>query len=535
MRVSGERTVPGLVDEIDPPAAAVDAAPPRRSLARLPPLADPLARVVAPASIERAAGDRVEDGDPSTAPRGRLGRLPPFREPAPRVSAPETPSQVSGEAPVTDRVEEIELEEIALPPPPPARPTAPGATPSRPPRSDATRPRVPSGAMPADTVSANTVSANTVPADAKPADTVSANTVPADPKPADTVPANTVPANTVPADTGPGAEAMPALAMPALAMPALAEVERPSAATIVEDAAEYHCKSCQRRVPRAEIQVLTRDGRKTFAVCPFCNQYLGVGAPRAEAAPVLDRARRAERPQPRAHAQHSLQWLLVDAVGWPLTRHALPTLLGLTLVFWLLSSTWVLGRSSVDLAGLVMSFLVLTARAAAVIHATHRGEDAPPALLDEPSASLRQLCALLLGGAPLFAALVADRLGVRSPTDHTLLVVGGIAAFSVYVPASQIVVSKHETLAAALNPIGAMRFARRVGRTYLAPCMTLFVIAIAHLVAVAITKMVGIALFGGPTVAWGLLVSLVVVGGVMVEARVVGLVVRDHRFDLSLA
>jgi hypothetical protein len=501
--VSGERTVPDRVEEIDAPVAAVDPPPRRPSLGRLPPLADPLAGLTA---IDRTHADGAGENEPSgtAAPRAptRLGRLPPFREATPRVSAPELEARTNDEATVAEMVEEIDLDPVPPPPPPPPRdrlgkPTPSGAPPPPPPAPsrEATASHVPA---PADTVREDAAGARDA--------TRGEHEESAEPAPA----------------------------------PPLAMVERPSVATVVEDSLEYHCQTCDRRVPRAEIQVLTRDGRKTFAVCPVCNGYLGAsrarGAARPDAAPPEARARRAERPRSEEGAPRSLQWVLVDAVAWPFAREVLPTLLGLTCVVWLLSSAWIFGQPAAELAGLALAFAVLTTRAAAVIHATHRGDDAPPPLFGDGAAGaiVRHVSALIVGGLPLLAALVSETLGVRSPTERTVLVVAGIAAFCLYVPAGQIVVASVETLGAALNPLRPISFALRVGRAYLVPCTTLLVIAIAHLVAVGVTRMVGVALFGGPTVGWGLLASLVVVGGVLVEARVLGLVVREHRFDLSL-
>jgi hypothetical protein len=404
------------------------------------------------------------------------------------MTAPEL-ARVNGEATVPERVEEIDLDAVLTAPSPPAKPATP---PPPPPGRHVTAAQVP-----------------------PPADTLRDAPLSSDAREDDVAPAP---------------------------MPALAEIERPSAATIVEDAAEFYCQSCERRVPRAEIQVLTRDGRKTFAVCPVCNQYLGAkrerGAEPARRsmgamAPAAARPR-AERP-PVGSTQRSLQWTLVDALAWPVTRQVLPTLLGLTCIVWLSSSAWAFGHRAAEIAGLLLGCLALAARAAAIILATHRGDDAPPPLFDDDwLAVLRHALALLVGGLPLLVALSSEALGVRSPTGRTILVVAGIVVFSLHAPAGQIVVAARETLVAGLDPLRPIRFALRVGRAYLVPCIVFLSIAIVHLVAVSVTRMVGVALFGGPTVAWGLVASLVVVAGVLVEARVLGLVVREHGFALSL-
>jgi hypothetical protein len=114
-----------------------------------------------------------------------------------------------------------------------------------------------------------------------------------------------------------------------------------------------------------------------------------------------------------------------------------------------------------------------------------------------------------------------------------VLVVLSIMVFCLYVPAGQIVASSKETFLAALNPIVPIRFAYRVGSGYLLACAILFGFALAHLVCVGIVMAIVGAILG-PGVLWSLFVSPVVVLGVLIEARMLGLLVREHRFDLSL-
>ncbi len=519
--MSGERTVTDPVEEIDPPTAADEPPPTRGALGRLPPFREPPPRVSlqgppARASGERTVTDPVEEIDPPTnasadprpAPtRGALGRLPPLHELLARVSPAGEPARVSGEPTIAEPVEEIELPTAADDPPPvPGSHAlgrlAPDPSPS-PPRPPTPPPPPPPRSPPPPPPPRAVAGAETVLDVPPPADTVR-DLSPAVP---DTTDSNS--------------------------LPPMVTVERPSAARVVADSATVYCKSCARRVARAEIQMLTREGRKVFAVCSVCNGYLDASAPRSSSgAPRAERAPRSAS-APRAR---SLEWILVEAIGWPVARQVLPTLLGLTCVFWLLSSAWALGLAHVRIAGLALASCVLLIRAAAVIQSTHRGDLAPPPLFGEDTngAVMRHLSVLFVGGLPLIAALASGALGVRSSTERTMLVVGAITVFSLYVPAAQIVVASRETLAAALNPFRPIRFAFRVGRPYLIPCAVLLGIAIAHLVAVGVTMMLGVAMFGSPTVGWGLLESLVMVTGVLVEARMLGLVVREHPFDLAL-
>ena len=118
-----------------------------------------------------------------------------------------------------------------------------------------------------------------------------------------------------------------------------------------------------------------------------------------------------------------------------------------------------------------------------------------------------------------------------------MIVVIGAICFCLCVPAGQIVAATRETFLATLNPFVPVRFAWRIGANYLLASAILFAFALAHLVCVGITMALAGALFGDgffPGLLWGLCVSPVVVLGVLVEARMLGLVVREHRFDLSL-
>jgi len=508
--VSSERTVPDSVERSSPPTAPVDPpapSPPRRPIARLPPLEEMLARASVPVGLADAndAPSVVAEQKP---PRKSLARLPPLSDVEGHASAPD--------ANAMEVIEEIELraEPISPPPPPPPQPRALARL----------------GGV-----------ASSPPASAPPA------------------PTPTLTDATTPEDVAPPADAPPPEELPrsmlADVLPPLAAVERTSVPMIVEGNASDYCRTCARLVPRAEIQMLTRDGRKAFAVCPVCNGYLGrsgAASPRADPAPnVSGAARVREAPRPDAARRSSaIAWDLVEALGWPFAWRALPTLLVVTCIVWLLTSASALGIAPLAVAGRAIAIGVLATCAAVVIHATHRGEGGDRSV----GAVLRHLCVLLVGGLPLLAALASGALGVRSPTVQTMLVVGGIVVFCVYVPAGQIVVASRESFGAALSPIAPIRFALAVGRAYLIPCAILFAIAIAHLVVVGVTMMMGVAIFGSsplgsptlewptsgwimlawPTLGWGVLVSLLVSAGVLVEARLLGVVVREDPFDVAV-
>jgi hypothetical protein len=285
----------------------------------------------------------------------------------------------------------------------------------------------------------------------------------------------------------------------------------------------YYCESCRQYIaPDRVVAMSASEGRVALPTCPTCRRFV-----RAEPSAVT----------------RNLDSVLLEAVLWPFSRDAAPTLLGNTLVFWLLSSMWVLQNPLITLLVVGASLGVLATYAAAVIRSTSRGEDQPPppsdaiASWDVAGAVLRHSLVFLLGGAPLLYAIVSSAIGEWGPTERTLLVIGGAIVFCLYVPAGQIVASTRETFLAALNPIVPIRFAFRVGGNYFLASAILFGFALAHLVCLGIVMAIAGAIFGPgffSGLLWGLSVSPVVVAGVLVEARMLGLVVREHRFDLSL-
>lgn len=285
----------------------------------------------------------------------------------------------------------------------------------------------------------------------------------------------------------------------------------------------YYCESCRHYIqPDRVVAMSASEGRVALPTCPTCRRFV-----RAEPSAVT----------------RNLDSVLLEAVLWPFSRDMAPTLLGHALVFWLLSSMWVFQNPLITPLVVAASLGVLATYAAAVIRSTSRGEDQPPppsdaiASWDVAGAVLRHSLVFLLGGAPLLYAIVSSAIGEWGPTERTLLVIGGAIVFCLYVPAGQIVASTRETFLAALNPIVPIRFAFRVGGNYFLASAILFGFALAHLVCVGIVMALAGAIFGPgffSGLLWGLCVSPVVVAGVLVEARMLGLVVREHRFDLSL-
>ena len=264
------------------------------------------------------------------------------------------------------------------------------------------------------------------------------------------------------------------------------------------------------------------DGRVALPCCPQCGRFV-----RAEASAVA----------------RSLDAVLLEAVLWPFSRENAPTLVGNALVFWVLSSLWLFRNPLVTPLVLAAALGVLATYAAAVIRSTARGDDAAPPPSDAISswdvagAVLRHAFVFGIGGAPLLYGIVSSATGAWGPSERTVIVVIGAICFCLYVPAGQIVAATRETFFAALNPFVPVRFAWRIGANYLLASAILFAFALAHLVCVGITMALAGALFGDgffPGLLWGLSVSPVVVVGVLVEARMLGLVVREHRFDLSL-
>jgi hypothetical protein len=285
----------------------------------------------------------------------------------------------------------------------------------------------------------------------------------------------------------------------------------------------YYCETCRQYIdPSRVVAMSTSEGRVALPTCPVCGRFV-----RAEPSVVA----------------RSLDSVLLEAVLWPFSRDVAPTLVGHALVFWLLSSLWLFRNPLVTPIVLAAALGVLATYAAAIIRSTSRGDDqAPPpsdaiATWDVAGAVLRHSAVFLVGGAPLLYAIVSSAVGEWGPTERTVVVVLGAIAFCLYVPAGQIVASTRETFLAAVNPIVPIRFAWRVGGSYFLTSAILFAFALAHLVCVGIVMALAGAILGTGFVSgliWGLCISPVVVGGVLIEARMLGLVVREHRFDLSL-
>ncbi|MBX7191593.1 MAG: hypothetical protein K1X94_06030 [Sandaracinaceae bacterium] len=281
----------------------------------------------------------------------------------------------------------------------------------------------------------------------------------------------------------------------------------------------YYCDVCREYVPPDRVLAMgTTEGRVALPVCPTCRRFV-----------------RAESSQ----KSRSLDAILLEAITWPISREMAPTLLGNSVIFYLLSSFWVLGIPIITLPMLAAALGVLATYAAAIVRSSARGEDQPPAPSEAISswailgAVLRHAAVFVVGGLPLGYAILSSAHGDWSPTERTVLVVLGIVFFCLYLPAGQIVVSSKETFAAAMNPYVPLRFAFRVGGNYFLACAILFGFAIAHLVCVGLAMVVSGVVFGPGLLASACVVPVVVLG-VFIEARMLGLVVREHRFDLAL-
>ncbi len=321
-----------------------------------------------------------------------------------------------------------------------------------------------------------------------------------------------------PEETGSDVGAPRAVPPPSLRL-ATVEVRPLGPARAADDDTAYFCESCEQYVAKDEVRVMSTEGRVALPACPACGRHL--------------RTERAQRTR-------SLEWILLEALRWPFSREMMPTLLGHTVVFWFFSSWWIVGLPPVTLVGLVFGLGVLATYGAAVIRSTHRGDDEPPPPSDLTSswdvtgALARHVAVFCIGGLPLLVALGSSTLGSWSATERTILVVIGIASLCLYVPAGQIVASTRESFTAALNPIPPIRFAFRLGGSYLLACAILLAVALAHLMAVGFTMMLGVAILGRASVLWGLVVSLALIVGILVEARMLGLLVREHRLEVSL-
>ena len=301
--------------------------------------------------------------------------------------------------------------------------------------------------------------------------------------------------------------------------PAVGEVRRPTPAQAptlapLPEGSVYFCDSCSRYIePGRVVAMSPSEGRVAVPTCPLCRRFVRVE---------------------HSAATRSLHTVLVEAVLWPLQRSNMPTLVGNTLVFWVFSSAWMIN----PLVGLI-ALGVLATSAASVIRWTSNGEDHAPPPSEVVSswgiagAVVRHMLVFLVGLAPMSAAVAL----AHSPSQRVLFVVLAASWFCLYVPAGQIVASTRETLLAAVNPIVPVRFAWRVGGSYVVASAMLFGFALAHLVCIWLAMAIAATLVGtgfASGLVWHLCVSTVVVLGALVQARMLGLIVREHRFDLSL-
>lgn len=316
-------------------------------------------------------------------------------------------------------------------------------------------------------------------------------------------------------------------AAPVRAAPALPPGARAVVSTMLPrlpDGHVYYCDHCAVYVAPEDVRAMSAsEGRVAVPICPTCRRFV--------------------RTEASAHVR-PLHVVLLEAILWPFSRQMLPTWLGNTLVFWFFFSFAFVRLPFAAFGGLAVALGVLATYGAAILRSTARGDDQPPppseaiASWSVASAVIRHAAVMVLGSLPLCYVVFASAAGSWSPMQRTLLSLIGIVCFCLYVPAGQIVASSHETLFAALNPITPIRFAWRVGPRYLIACAILFAFALAHLFAVLLVMALAAVAFGGSgmmsVLLWALSVSCVVVLGVLIEARMLGLVVREHRFDLAL-
>lgn len=306
-----------------------------------------------------------------------------------------------------------------------------------------------------------------------------------------------------------------------------AQVSAPSNLNVVEIARlpavppghVYYCEACRAYVgPERVLAMSTNEGRVAMPICPTCRRFVRLES---------------------STRSRGLDVVMLEALLWPFSREMVATVLANTVAFWVLSSAWVLGFPPLTMAALALALGVLATYGAAVIRSTSAGEDGPPPPSDAigswsiASAVIRHTAVFVLGGLPLGYSIVSGALGGWSPTERTVLVILSVIVFCLYVPAGQIVASTKETFFAAINPIVPIRFAFRVGGSYFLACAILFGFALAHLVCLGVAMAIGAVLFG-PGILFGLVVAPVLVLGVLIEARMLGLLVREHRFDLNL-
>ncbi len=272
----------------------------------------------------------------------------------------------------------------------------------------------------------------------------------------------------------------------------------------------YWCERCELYVEKEELVRLDGlEGRIEVPCCPRCRSHV-----RRES---QERAR-------------GVVALAVDAVEWPGSRRAMVAVVGLGLTSFLLFRF-----AGLFLIGPAISAATMLTYAAAIVRSTAAGEDEPPygvdldGWLEVFATLLRYQFLVALAAAP--ATAFAITMGVSAGTLPMLsvLVVGGL----LYLPAALIVAAHANGFFSAIWPLSPLRVAVRFGVVYLRIGAATVVLGLGALLAFALA-LVLMALASPIPLVPGFLAACVAAYGLLVNARFLGLVVREHRQDVGL-
>lgn len=275
----------------------------------------------------------------------------------------------------------------------------------------------------------------------------------------------------------------------------------------------FWCESCAAYVDASAVVVTeSPTGAGRLRVCPRCRRHV--------------RREVHERVRPLAR-------VLAEGALWPLGAHAMPALAANGVAAYLL-----IRYASLFGLGPAVALAAILVHGATVMRATIDGEDEMPAPAEIAGwdhvigTMARYALVLAVGLAPAIALGIAS--ADRAPGEQELLVLAGLVAGALYLPAAVIRVARAQSVLAVLDPITPLRIAVRIGPSYLVGVAAAWITAALWLALSALAALLASTLDFVPVVP-GALAMAVVVAGVLAVARVLGLLVREHRHELGLS
>lgn len=274
----------------------------------------------------------------------------------------------------------------------------------------------------------------------------------------------------------------------------------------------YWCEACEAYVePSQVVQLGPSEGRTRIPSCPRCRRHV------------------------RLEVQHEVRPLarvLAEGALWPLSAHAAPAILASSVFVYVL---W--RYAGLFGVGPLLSTAAVLLQAATIVRASAAGEEEMPAPRevagwdDVAGTLMRYLLVLGVGVVPAIAGLVLTY--DLSPGAQNLATLAGAALGALYLPAALVRAATSTRVLSAIEPVTPLRIAWRMGAPYFVGVAATWLTAAAWLVATALATALARALDAIPLVP-GITAISVGVCGLFAVARVLGLLVREHRDEVGL-